>query len=383
MVLGEPAITLLGNKVTASQDGHEVIGPMMGESMLVADGAAHRRMRGAVVRTFSPKGLSAAGAGEIMAAIIRQRVASWDGVRTLKIVTEARDLALDIIFAIVGVPADSSAEWRRRYDDFILGFINFPVRVVGSPQWRSRRARRWLDQRLERIVDNARADGSAGLVGGMVHGRDSEGLGLSKQELIDNLRVLLLAGHETTATVLAWMTSHLAADASLWERLIGEIGPDTELPICNADLERFPFAMGLFREALRLHPPIGMIGRKVITDLEIHGRRISPGTSVAICVADLSRDPQRYERPDMMRPERWMSGKVRPGSLETVQFGGGPHFCLGYHLALLEGVQFMVAFASSLQRRGVRLVCKPLPSSMQYPIARASGRARLDFERVP
>ena len=374
---------LLSNKVTASQDGLEVVGPMMGESMPVTDGADHRRMRGAVARTFTPKGLSAARAGQIMATKIQQRVASWEGAPKLKIVTLARDLTLDIIFAIVGVPEDSSAEWRRRYDDFLLGFINLPVRVAGSPQWRSRRARRWLDRRLEAIVGNAKAKKTSDLVSGMVHGRDSEGQGLSQQELIDNLRVLLFAGHETTATAIAWMTYHLAADPSLWRRLCREIGPASELPLSNADLAPFPFAMGLFREALRLHPPIGMVGRKVIKEVEIHGRRISPGTSVGICIADLSRDPKRYENPDQIRPERWSSTKVRAGSLETVQFGGGPHFCLGYHLALLEGVQFLVAFASSLQRRGVQLVRRPLPSGIQYPIARASGRARLSFEPVP
>ncbi len=382
MVLGEPAFELLANKVTRSRDGIEVLAPMMGESMILADGPAHRRMRGAVARTFSPKGLGGANAGRTMATIIEDRVARWEGTKRLKIVPEARELALDVIFAIVGVPVDENAEWRRRYDSFLLGFLNLPTGIAGSPRWRSQRARRWIDARMENIIERAAAASSADLVGGMVQGRDDEGRGLTHQELVDNLRLLLFAGHETTATVIAWMGYHLAADPDLWERLLAEVGPETPLPTTSADLDRFPFALGLFREALRLHSPVGLIGRKVAGELELQGKRIPEGTSVMVCVADLSRDPERYEDPDQVRPERWMKDRVRAGSLETVQFGAGPHFCLGYHLACLEGVQFMVAFASSLQRRRLRLARRSLPSSIEYPLARPSARAVLELERV-
>ena len=376
MVTGEPALKLLRNTATASRDGAAVIEPVVGGTMIMIDGPPHRRMRGAAARTFSPRGLRAAEAGPIMAEVITRRVGAWEGARELAIVAEARDLALDIIFRIVEVDEGATGTWRRRFDELLLGFINLPLNFVGTPRWRSERARRWLDDAIEALVERAGERGE-GLVAALARGRDEDGRGLTQRELIANLRLLLFAGHETTATAISWVVFHLAHDEGLWTRLCAEVGPDAELPVNKDDMARYPFALGLFREVLRLHPPIGLIGRVVTEELSVLGHALPVGSSVSVCVRGFGRDPARFAEPERVLPERWADRPARPGSIDTLPFGAGPHFCLGYHLACWEGVQFTVGLASALQRWGKRLAPRPLPRAYEYPIARPSKRERV------
>ena len=206
---------------------------------------------------------------------------------------------------------------------------------------------------------------------------DEGGKGLPPRELIDNVRVLLFAGHETTATAIAWMVFHLAEDPELWRRLCEEVGPDTPTPVDAAGMKSFPFSLGLFREVLRLHPPVGLIARLVTEPLTVHGHALPVGTSVSLCVGEFGADPARYEDPERARPERWAGKAVRPGSVDTLAFGAGPHFCLGYHLACWEAVQFIVCFAAALQRWGKRVDARALPRTVEFPIARPGRRHRV------
>ena len=88
------------------------------------------------------------------------------------------------------------------------------------------------------------------LVTELVRGRDDEGKGLSDEEILDNLRLLVLAGHETTASVMAWMASFMATNPAVQERVIAEATATEGLPQTPADMGRFPYAEALFRESL-------------------------------------------------------------------------------------------------------------------------------------
>jgi cytochrome P450 len=195
------SFTLFKNKVTTSaymQEGF--LGEVFGISMIAQDGPTHQHMRSAMNTPFLPRGLSSSEIGAVFAEMIERRVSGWRERGELRILAETRELVLGLMFRMLGVPEADMSEWRRHYEDFMLLTINLPLDLPGMPRYRGRRARAWLRERLLGFIREARARPDApGLLTMLVHARDEDGELMSDDELIDNLRLLVLAGHETSA----------------------------------------------------------------------------------------------------------------------------------------------------------------------------------------
>ncbi|WP_434045104.1 MULTISPECIES: cytochrome P450 [Sorangium] len=356
------------------------LGHLFGQTLMAHDGASHRHVRTAMNGPFSPKGLDAAEVGAVVAASVERRVRSWLGRRDVLLLRETRELALEVMFKITGVEDDELPEWRHHYEDLMLLALDLPFDVPGSPRRRGLRARGWLDARIRRILADVRARGEAkGLLPALLQARDEDGEPLSEQDLVGNLRLLLLAGHETSASTMAWCVAHLAESPATWRALREEASSAPDLPRSPADLRRFPFAEAVFREALRLHPPVARDARRAVADFELEGRTVPGGTLVAIPLMLMSRDPERYPDPDSYRPERWLGRKEAISPLEIAQFGGGAHFCLGYHLAWMEIVQFLVALGRTLPASGPRLQ-GGFPAPRYLPVLRPAAGTRVRFD---
>jgi cytochrome P450 monooxygenase len=97
-----------------------------------------------------------------------------------------------------------------------------------------------------------------------------------------------------------------------------------------------------------------MITRRCEEPFVLHGKTIPRGVLAAVDLWGVAHDASLFEAPDELRPARWLGRSGSPSPLEISQFGAGPHFCLGYHLAWLEAVQFAVALARELGRTGKR-----------------------------
>lgn len=371
---------IMRNRATSSAVLAAVVGEFLGDSMVVHDGARHHHIRSAMNGPFTPRGLSALEVGPVFAATIRERVARWRARGEVCILAETRELALDLIFRMMGIREHDLPHWRERYETFVLLAWNMPIDLPGFPHWRGRRAKAWLDaQLLARIRAAREHGGEPGLLRELVHARDDGGLALSDSDLIDNLRFLLLAGHETSATVMAWMVIELARRPDLWSRLVDEASAG-DVPVTPKALREFPFAEAVFRESLRLHPPTSMDARLVTGELELLGRTIPAGAMVGVSLAHLSRHPDLFADGDAFVPERWLARKQPLSPLEMAQFGGGPHFCLGYHLAWMEIVQFAVALAQIMRESGLRpALCGGPPRTHYLPLAHPAPGTRVRF----
>lgn len=379
MVTGEIGFSVFRSKETDSSHLGE-FELFLGRSMLTVDGADHRRMRMASAPAFTPTGLSRARVGQLIAETLERQVGAWQGRDRIALVRDTKSIALDVIFRTMAIDVDDLPEWSRWYGEFMYSALNIPLMFPGSPAWRGRRARRWLEARMRQIIADVRERGDQdSIVGVLVHGRDEQGQGMSEQELLDNLLILGFAGHETTASTMAWSMLHLANSPNDWDRLCEEVAGLGELPLDYAELTRLtPFAVGVFRESLRLYPPVPMDSRHTHTSFEIAGYQIEPGTRVATSLLLLSRDPDRYPEPDEWRPQRWIDLAHKPTAIENCQFGGGAHFCLGYHMALLEGTMFLVHVARCLAAWGKRPVLDgALPSALYLPLTQPPAATQL------
>jgi cytochrome P450 family 117 subfamily A len=376
---------VLRNKATTSTHYQERAAQLLGESLIVQDGERHAHLRQAMNRPFMPRGLAAASVGSVITDTTEARVRTMVDRGEVRILAETRELALDVIFRMLGIEQLDLPEWRHHYEEYVLGGLHIPLSFPGTPRWRARRAQRWLDERLRAAIARARREpDESALLGQMVQAKDDEGQRLSEHDLCENLRLLALAGHETSAATMAWMAIELATRPALWDRLVAEAESLGELPRAPKDLAAAPLAEALFREALRLHPPVCVVSRRVTGHVELCGRTVPTGIDVALNLDRLSRHESIYDAPDAFRPDRWLERRVPLGGLELVQFGGGPHFCLGYHVALFENAVFALALASELSRRGLRpALSEPFPRTRFLPLAHPSPSTRVRFVAAP
>lgn len=385
--LDEEALALLANQSTSSLGYREVVGDTFGESLIIQDGVRHQRARKVLNPAFTPRGLAAADVGSLIKTVVEARIAGWREGQPLSALAETQSIALHVIFRIMGIPTENVHAWERLYRQALLALSPIRSTLPGTPRWRGERAIQQLDAELLAMVRRSRSEGGDGTLAQMARGRDDGGREMAETELVHNLRLLLIAGHETSASSMAWMLLHLAHEPRLWSALVRSVEGSAEIATSIEELRPFSYAQGLFREALRLHPPVDMIPRLALEEIEIRGHRIPAGTSMFVSTLLLSRSAERYPDPMRIEPARWQE-RPRPTPIETCQFGAGPHFCLGYNLAMAEGSLMALVMARELSRRGLRprlatrIHGRQLPRPRYLPLIHPPASARLVLERA-
>lgn len=381
VVSGPAARQIMKNKETSS----DIIGGranhITSDTLLVEDGDPHKRMRGAMNAPFTPKGISAANVGSLIGEVMDTHLREWQGEGTLPIHTITSEIALDVIFRILGVPGADLPQWRKIYNEYINAGIIIPIDLPGTPVRKSIQAADWLDKQFEELLERALEQGDEEtMLGALAHGKDDKGRTMTRRELLSNLRILGLAGHETTASTMAWMMLHAAAEPEIWEKLCAEANAADNPPLSPKDLKNFPYAEAFFRECLRLYPPVGMLPpRRVLEPISVGDKTIPPNTRVSTLIFEMSMNEEEYPEPEKIKPERWTERSRRPGPAEAVQFGGGPHFCLGYHLAVLEGTQFIVYVARRLTELGLTPTLSEdgIPTPKFIPLTRPPSSSKV------
>ena len=383
MCLHADAFSLFQNKQTTSAVLGEVAAEPLKNTMVSEDGPPHRNIRSPMNATFQPKGLSSAGIGAMFADMIASRVTSWQGRRDVPILRETRQLVLALLFRMLGVDEYDLGVWEKNYERFFQLVIAPPIDLPGMPRPRGRRARDWIDNRLRSMIDEARTRGSeGGLLSVLMRSIDAEQAQISESQLLSNLRFLVLAGHETTAATMANIVVELARRPDVWGALCDEAGAFGRVPRSPDELVHFPYAEALFRETLRCRPVLAVTRRRTLTQVQLGDATVPGHTTVAIPILHLSRHPDLYERPNEFLVERWLGRGDSIKPFERLQFGGGPHFCLGYHLAWLEIVQFCAALALTLRGRRLRprlLNERDAQTRRYYPTAVMPASARVAF----
>jgi cytochrome P450 len=157
----------------------------------------------------------------------------------------------------------------------------------------------------------------------LLNAHDEDGQPMTDKEIRDQLLTMLVAGHETTATALAWAFERMLRHPRVLERL-------------RAGLEEGDsrYLDAAIKESLRLRPVVPITARKLTAPLVVGGRRYAPGTVLMPCIFLLHRNPEVYDTPDEFRPERFLDGQ--PATYAWIPFGGGVRRCLGASFALLE-----------------------------------------------
>jgi cytochrome P450 family 110 len=201
-----------------------------------------------------------------------------------------------------------------------------------GPWARLLRLRDHLDQLLSDDMADRRGRGLTGpdMLDVLLSTTDEEGRGRSDQEMHDQLRTLLAAGHETTASSLAWALYHIHRDDSVRERLVAELA-NRPSPM---EMAALPYLAAVIKESQRMHPPVPIVLRRLTSPLSICGVEYAAGQVVGIALYALHFNPSIWEDPDRFSPERFLDQRISP--FEYAPFGGGHRRCIGAAFAVSE-----------------------------------------------
>lgn len=315
------------------------LAPVLGErSVLLLDGPEHLEHRRRMLPSFQGAPLERARA--VVEEVTERAVDGWppDGVVELRPRLQAITLEaiLRVAFGVEDGPRlralqAAVAVWLKRASSPVA-LVPALRRDLGrhSPWRRFVAARTEVHALLEEEIARARAAPAerADVVALLVRARTADGAPVPDAEVRDQLVTLLLAGHETTATALAWALHDLthappATRAAVEaEALRGEDGPWTAAVV---------------QEALRLHPPIPVVGRRLTAELVFaDGGRLPAGTVAVPCAWLTQRRCDRFPEPGAFRPERFLPGAPSAGPYTWIPYGGGVRRCLGARFAELE-----------------------------------------------
>jgi cytochrome P450 len=188
-------------------------------------------------------------------------------------------------------------------------------------------------------------------------------------EMVDQVAIFFLAGHETSASALAWALYLLATHPEAQARVAAEAAALPEQPEFAA-LSRLKFTRDVFREALRLYPPVPMMVRETAKPEDFRGRHVAPGAQVVLSPWHLHRHDRIWPAPDTFDPDRWTTEANRTCAREAyMPFSSGPRVCPGAGFAMVEGPLLL-----ALLVRAFRL--EAIPDRIPVPVAHLTVRAK-------
>ncbi|MBL8721101.1 MAG: cytochrome P450 [Myxococcales bacterium] len=362
---------------------------LAGEGLFTSTGDLWKRQRRLMAPLFTPKALEAY-ARDMVACTLRT-IEGWGDDRTLSLAHETTRLTMGIaaktLFeadtfseadeigdaltvaldwtgyvmarpsALLHVAAKRACEQVRTRTSGALSSLaargeqafTGPV-VLWGPRGRALAGSiAFLDAHVQRMIDDRRrtlGTGRTDLLSRLIEAHD-EGGTMDDRQVRDEVLTLFVAGHETTATGLAWTLYLAARDPAVYAAMEREADSIDDPPTV-ADLPRLEVIGRAFREALRLYPPVYMFGRDTLEPMTLAGYTLRPRTNVMVSPYGLHHDPKLWPDPERFDPDRFLpereAGRHRYAWLP---FGAGPRVCIGNHFAMMEAA---LALATLLRR---------------------------------
>ncbi|WP_435333285.1 cytochrome P450 [Haloarchaeobius sp. TZWWS8] len=340
-----------------------LLSPVVGKGLLTSEGEFWRRQRHLIQPAFAPEAL--AHYADVMVEETEAWVDGWDDGEVHEMHEEMLSLAGEIVArALFGVDVSDRTEVVGEGLDAIMAYSENLLASM-LPDWLPLPKRRRLERSMEEldavvadIVEERRQDPGEDVVSALLAAEDEDGQGMSDQQIRDEVMTLFLAGHETTALTLSFTLFALAQQPAVERRLVDELdealGGD---PPTVADLRKLDYLDKVVTESMRLYPPVHAIVREPTQDVELGGFTIPAGTPISMPQWTVHRDPEYYDDPMTLRPERWTDEfESQLPRYAYFPFGGGPRRCIGDRMATMEA---KLLLAIILQEYHLELVSDP------------------------
>jgi cytochrome P450 family 135 len=314
------------------------VAPIVGRSsVLVLTGAEHMRQRKLLLPPFHGERMREYE--DVIVEATRRDMTSWPLGTPMKLHERTRAITLEVILRAVFGVEDGIGPLGATIGDLLepaqtLALLRFALRRSPGqlPPGAIARTLGRVDEMLYAEIARRREQSDLAertdILSLLLQARDEDGRPMTDGELRDELVTLLLAGHETTATSVAWAIERLVRHPQKLARLVAEIDEG----------EREEYLTAVVNETLRVRPVVPIVVRMLQEDLQVGAHRLPAGTRVGASIYLTNRNPRVYDEPREFRPERFLDGEGG-GEVNTfswIPFGGGIRRCIGASFALLE-----------------------------------------------
>ena len=358
--------------------------PLLGDGLFISDGETWRKRRRIVAPILHVSRLAKFAPIMVEAAQeVQERWASSEGA-TVDVLVELATLTAEVICRTLFGRKLGHDYARQIVDGFseyqrVIGQIDLPS-LLGLPDW----VPRWYSRAvyksvnsiqgvLDQVIESYRAQSGAddsSVISQLLNARDDEtGQPLDPEALRNEIAVLFMAGHETTANSLTWIWYLLSQAPEVEAKLHAEL--DRVLggrPPTLADLPKLVYARAIFDEALRLYPPVPILPREAVRDENYRGVRIPKGSLVFVVPWLLHRHKKLWDKPDHFVPERFLpENSASISKFAYIPFSIGPRICAGMSFGLTEAI---LCLATLAQKFKLRLI----PGHVVNPVCRLTLR---------
>ncbi len=280
----------------------QVMGPVMGRTLLELEGAEHRASRALVSPSFR-SALLERWRSELVEVVVHELIDRFAPRGRAELAREFTfAFPVQVIARIMGLPRQDYLRFQRLSIELLNVVYDWDCGIAASAS---------LKTYFKEVLAERRRNPQDDLISTLAES-EIDGVRLTDDEIFAFLLLILPAGVETTYRASGNLLVALLTEPALWDALRADRG----------------MLRGAFEEALRWEPPITTVVRRAVRDCELGGLAIPAGTHVSVSVAAANRDPMRYPDPDRFDPTR--------RNIAHLTFGGGPHLCLGMHLARME-----------------------------------------------
>ena len=344
-----------------------VLGPVLGDAILTAEGDRWRAQRRATAPLFRREQLLDFLPVMIAAAErTRDRWLSYPAASEIDVTREMTRTTLDIVLATM--LSASGASNPHRIERAIADYLEstswvMALTILGAPRWvpypgmrKAARARDFLKQFVVDLTNEItysevfRKD----LMSLLIRANDPQtGRLMSETDVRENILTFVMAGHETTALALTWTFYLLSLHPQIEERVRSEIATVTGgTPVRGEHIDSLRYTQQVIQEAMRLYPPAPLIVREARRVLQLGTETIGPGTFVYVPVYAVHRHEEFWDRPDLFDPDRFTPEAIKTRDRYVyLPFGAGPRVCIGMSFALMEATAVLAVLLSSLRLR--------------------------------
>lgn len=368
----------------------EALAPLLGHSVLTTNAAQWQRQRAMMQPAFAQGRLQAAlPAMERACADMMIRLAAHPVGQACDMEREMTHVTADVMFRTIFSQPVESDDAKQVFDAFarfqtlaprLMLPVMYGVRWLKWPvtTWRSHQAAREIRSLLGRLVRPRYDAAQVGTVGveddvlsAFLAARDPiDGTPFSFDELLDQIATLFLAGHETSASALSWAMHLLAHSPTVQERMAVEATTlQRDRAVKAGDLKQLELTWNVFRETLRLFPPVGFLPRQAAQTCPMRDKTVPKGASVMISPWLIQRHRTFWDRPDEFDPDRYADDQSRESLRAAyLPFGLGPRACIGATFALQEAVLILARVVGHFH-------IEPVTDHVPQPVGRLTIRS--------
>jgi len=357
--------------------------PLLGNSVFLTNGEVWKRQRRIIDPAFEGGRLrdtfpAIVAAGQAAVARLQPGV-----VEVEEVLSHA---AADVIFrTLFSIPIENAIA-TAVFDEFRTYQRTQPILNLAAflplPRWMPRFHRRATKRSaavIRGLITRLTEDRAVAIAAGtapddlatkiMVTVDPVTGQRFGTEEMVDQVAIFFLAGHETSASALAWALYLLATHRQVQDRVAAEAVALGDAPAFSA-LSKLKYTRDVFREVLRLYPPVPMMVRENVQVEQMRGRKVRRGAQIVLSPWHLHRHTRIWSAPDEFDPDRWGREENKTCARDAyMPFSSGPRVCTGAGFAMVEGVVLLALLARAFR-------FDPVEGRIPVPVAHLTVRAK-------